>query len=228
MRRGQGTALALLASTSRACSSSCTGGCSGSCDGRAGRRAPTRSPPMARRPRPRRSVRETGARPRDAALEFAWSTAATLEPWVDGANFFPRIFADVEAARLVGAHPHVRLAGGRGGDADGRPARAEAGRGRRGAGHRRRARLPAVHAGARDVHAARRGGRGDRRQRRPPARPGRPLPCGPRGVAPGPARPRRPSQAVRDRRERRLDGRSRHRGPLRRRPLPRPDGAGHR
>ena len=40
-----------------------------------------------------------GARPRDAALPFAWSTAATIEPWVDGEQFFPRIFADVEAAR---------------------------------------------------------------------------------------------------------------------------------
>jgi cardiolipin synthase A/B len=40
-----------------------------------------------------------GARPRDAALDFAWSTAATIEPWVEGESFFPRIFADVEAAR---------------------------------------------------------------------------------------------------------------------------------
>ena len=31
-------------------------------------------------------------------LDFAWSTAATIEPWVEGASFFPRIFADVEAA----------------------------------------------------------------------------------------------------------------------------------
>jgi cardiolipin synthase len=31
-------------------------------------------------------------------LRFAWSTAATIEPWVEGTNFFPRIFADVEAA----------------------------------------------------------------------------------------------------------------------------------
>jgi cardiolipin synthase len=37
-------------------------------------------------------------RPHDAALDFAWSTAATVEPWVEGASFFPRIFADVEAA----------------------------------------------------------------------------------------------------------------------------------
>jgi phosphatidylserine/phosphatidylglycerophosphate/cardiolipin synthase-like enzyme len=41
--------------------------------------------------------RATG--PHDAALEFAWSTAATVEPWVEGATFFPRIFADVAAAR---------------------------------------------------------------------------------------------------------------------------------
>jgi cardiolipin synthase A/B len=36
--------------------------------------------------------------PRDG-LPFAWSTAATIEPWADGAAFFPRILADVEAAR---------------------------------------------------------------------------------------------------------------------------------
>src|SRR5215218_8575330 len=40
-----------------------------------------------------------GVRPHDAALDFAWSTAATIEPWVEGANFFPRIFDDVERAR---------------------------------------------------------------------------------------------------------------------------------
>ena len=40
-----------------------------------------------------------GRRPRDAALDFAWSTAATIAPWAEGANFFPRILADVEAAR---------------------------------------------------------------------------------------------------------------------------------
>jgi cardiolipin synthase len=40
-----------------------------------------------------------GVRPHDAALPFAWSTAATIEPLVEGETFFPRIFADVEAAR---------------------------------------------------------------------------------------------------------------------------------
>ena len=39
-----------------------------------------------------------GTRPGRAALDFAWSTAATIEPYVEGVNFFPRIFADVEAA----------------------------------------------------------------------------------------------------------------------------------
>jgi cardiolipin synthase len=35
---------------------------------------------------------------RDAALPFLWSTAATIDPLVDGASFFPRIFADIEGA----------------------------------------------------------------------------------------------------------------------------------
>ena len=42
-------------------------------------------------------VARGAARPRDAALPFAWSTAATIEPLVEGVNFFPRIFADVKA-----------------------------------------------------------------------------------------------------------------------------------
>ena len=54
-----------------------------------------------------------GPRPRDAALTFAWSTAATIEPWVDGANFFPRIFADVEAAR---SSVHILMFGWREGE----------------------------------------------------------------------------------------------------------------
>jgi cardiolipin synthase len=54
-----------------------------------------------------------GARPRGAALEFAWSTAATIEPWVEGANFFPRIFEDVEAAR---SSVHILMFGWREGD----------------------------------------------------------------------------------------------------------------
>ena len=54
-----------------------------------------------------------GTRPHDAAFEFAWSTAATIEPWPEGANFFPRIFADVEAAR---SSVHILMFGWREGD----------------------------------------------------------------------------------------------------------------
>ena len=52
-------------------------------------------------------------RSRDAALDFAWSTAATIEPWVEGVNFFPRIFADVEAAR---SSVHILMFGWREGE----------------------------------------------------------------------------------------------------------------
>jgi cardiolipin synthase A/B len=54
-----------------------------------------------------------GTRPHDAALDFAWSKAATIEPWVEGANFFPRIFADVEAAR---SSVHILMFGWREGE----------------------------------------------------------------------------------------------------------------
>ncbi len=54
-----------------------------------------------------------GSRPHDAALDFAWSTAATIEPWPEGANFFPRIFADVEAAR---SSVHILMFGWREGN----------------------------------------------------------------------------------------------------------------
>jgi cardiolipin synthase A/B len=53
------------------------------------------------------------ARPRDAALDFAWSTAATIEPWAEGENFFPRIFADVEGAR---SSVHILMFGWREGE----------------------------------------------------------------------------------------------------------------
>ena len=50
---------------------------------------------------------------RDATLQFAWSTAATIEPWVDGANFFPRILADIESAR---SSVHILMFGWREGE----------------------------------------------------------------------------------------------------------------
>src|SRR4051794_27378522 len=46
-------------------------------------------------------------------LAFAWSTAATIEPWVDGVAFFPRIFADVQAAR---SSVHILMFGWREGE----------------------------------------------------------------------------------------------------------------
>ena len=61
-----------------------------------------------------------GAGPRDAALEFAWSTAATLDPWADGEHFFPRILADVEAAR---SSVHILMFGWREGEVGTRMAR---------------------------------------------------------------------------------------------------------
>ena len=54
-----------------------------------------------------------GTRPHDAALPFAWSTAATIEPLVEGASFFPRIFADIEAAR---SSVHILMFGWREGE----------------------------------------------------------------------------------------------------------------
>ena len=52
-------------------------------------------------------------RPHDAALDFAFSTAATIDPWPEGKNFFPRIFDDVEAAT---SSVHILLFGWREGE----------------------------------------------------------------------------------------------------------------
>ena len=52
-------------------------------------------------------------RTRDAALEYEWSTAATIEPWAEGDKFFPRIFADVESAR---SSVHILMFGWREGE----------------------------------------------------------------------------------------------------------------
>jgi cardiolipin synthase len=54
-----------------------------------------------------------GVRPHDAALDYAWSTAARIEPWVEGARFFPRILADIEAAR---SSVHILMFGWREGE----------------------------------------------------------------------------------------------------------------
>ena len=169
------------------------------------------------------------ARRRDAALPFAWSTAATAEPWVEGEQFFPRILADAGAAR---SSVHILMFGWREGEIGTELAALLAAKAAEGVAVRvldRRLRLEALRPGAGDVHRARRGGRADRRQRRPPARPARPLPArAPHRSPPARARQRRPPQAVRDRRAGRVDGRRGHRGPLPRRAVPRRDDARHR
>ena len=58
-------------------------------------------------------VARGSARPHDAALPFAWSTAGTIEPLVEGVNFFPRIFADVKGARST---VHILMFGWREGE----------------------------------------------------------------------------------------------------------------
>ena len=208
--------------------SSCIGGCSGSCDARAGRRPPTRSPPDGAQAATEAFAARAGAGPRDAALDFAWSTAATLEPWADGENFFPRILADVEAAR---SSVHILMFGWREGEVGMRMASllerklAEGVEVRvivDGLGSR-----PYMQAREMFSRLAAAGAEIVVNDVLPPARVGL-FPAGRPVLAPRPTRASRPSQALRHRRQRRLDGRRRHRGPLQRRPLPRSDGAGHR
>jgi cardiolipin synthase A/B len=50
---------------------------------------------------------------RDVGLPFAWSTAATIDPWPEGKNFFPRIFSDVEKAK---SSVHILMFGWREGE----------------------------------------------------------------------------------------------------------------
>jgi cardiolipin synthase len=37
-------------------------------------------------------------KPDEVGVPFAWSTAATIDPWPEGKNFFPRIFDDIQKA----------------------------------------------------------------------------------------------------------------------------------
>jgi cardiolipin synthase len=52
-------------------------------------------------------------KPADVGVPYAWSTAATIEPWPEGKNFFPRIFADIEKAR---SSVHILMFGWREGE----------------------------------------------------------------------------------------------------------------
>jgi cardiolipin synthase len=64
-----------------------------------------------------RAVEEFAARPdrrpSDVGVPYAWSTVATIDPWAEGRNFFPRIFEDVRAAR---SSIHVLMFGWREGE----------------------------------------------------------------------------------------------------------------
>jgi cardiolipin synthase A/B len=58
----------------------------------------------------RRAVERFDGRPSDVGRPYAWSTAATIDPWPEGANFFPRIFED---ARRAESSVHVLMFGWR-------------------------------------------------------------------------------------------------------------------
>src|SRR4051794_41521195 len=71
------------------------------------------TPQRASGPPPADAITPAGAEAaasRGASPQFAWATAATIEPWVEGESFFPRIFADVEAA---GSSVHILMFGWR-------------------------------------------------------------------------------------------------------------------
>ena len=52
-------------------------------------------------------------RPSDVGMPYAWSTAATVEPWPEGKNFFPKIFDDIQRAR---SSVHILMFGWREGE----------------------------------------------------------------------------------------------------------------
>ena len=52
-------------------------------------------------------------RPHDVGIDYAWATAASIEPFVEGNTFYPRIFADVEGAR---SSVHILMFGWREGE----------------------------------------------------------------------------------------------------------------
>ena len=53
------------------------------------------------------------AKPSDVGVPYAWSTAATIDPWPEGKNFFPKIFADIEQAT---SSVHILMFGWREGE----------------------------------------------------------------------------------------------------------------
>jgi cardiolipin synthase A/B len=57
-----------------------------------------------------RATEQFDGRPSAVGMPYAWSTAATIEPWPEGASFFPRIFDDVRHAE---SSVHVLMYGWR-------------------------------------------------------------------------------------------------------------------
>jgi len=51
--------------------------------------------------------------PADVGVPYAWSTAATIQPWPEGKSFFPKIFADIETAK---SSVHILMFGWREGE----------------------------------------------------------------------------------------------------------------
>ncbi len=51
--------------------------------------------------------------PHDVGLDYAWSTAASVEPWAEGATFYPKIFDDVAGAE---SSVHILMFGWKPGD----------------------------------------------------------------------------------------------------------------
>ena len=60
-----------------------------------------------------RFAARSSPKPADVGEPDAWSTAATVEPWPEGKNFFPKIFADVEKAK---SSVHILMFGWREGE----------------------------------------------------------------------------------------------------------------
>ncbi len=60
-----------------------------------------------------RFAARTDPKPADVGMPYAWSTAATIEPWPEGKNFFPRIYADIQDAR---SSVHILMFGWREGE----------------------------------------------------------------------------------------------------------------
>ena len=125
--------------------------------------ASPRSHRLGRR-RPRGRSERAAACAARRGTSIAWSTAATIEPWVE-VHLLPRIFEDVSG----GASRSILMFGWQGRAPVGMQARrsgAEDRGGGRGACHRRRLWLQASRRGQGDVHATRSLRRADRRQRR--------------------------------------------------------------